>query len=420
MTHLDSLYIAYWSLRDPLTRSQSIPVVEALARDGYRMGLMTFEQGPWIQEPDQRRRSLEELAGKGIRWLPLPYHKRPRLLSTVIDVLSGALVARRAGARLLHGRGSVPAMVALLASRRPGARFFNDADGPLSSEYVDAGVWLRGSLGNRLTAWAEEWSLGLADASAVLTHARAGEIQAAGHPAPWVLPCCVDTSHFAPRPEQREHLRRTLGLEGRVFVYAGKLGGWYLVPEMFDFVAAFRRASGPASLLVLTTEARAPFEALGRARAVPCTVMTADRGDMPSLLSAADVGLSFILPAPSKRACSPVKNGEYLACGLPLVSTAGIGDYSDLIARTRIGVIAASLETPALEAAAREVDSLLAEPGLTARCRRVAVESLDLQQVLLPLYRDLYRGLLGPRAGARIGSRSGEGHPPLPPPHLTV
>jgi len=148
--------------------------------------------------------------------------------------------------------------------------------------------------------------------------------------------------------------------------------------------------------------------------------MTADRGDMPSLLSAADVGLSFILPAPSKRACSPVKNGEYLACGLPLVSTAGIGDYSDLIARTRIGVIAASLETPALEAAAREVDSLLAEPGLTARCRRVAVESLDLQQVLLPLYRDLYRGLLGARAGARIGSRSGEGHPPLPPPHLTV
>ena len=414
MKRLDSLYIAYWSLRDPLTRSQSIPVVEALARDGYRMGLMTFEQPPWIQTPDDRRKSMQDLAGKGIRWLPLPYHKRPRLLSTGLDVLFGTIVARWTGARLLHGRGSVAATAALLASRWPGVSFFNDADGPLSGEYVDAGVWRRGSLGHRLTAWAEDRSLEVADATAVLTQVRAAEVEAAGHPPPLVFPCCVDTGLFTPRPERRERLRRTLGLEGRVFAYAGKLGGWYLVPEMFDFVASFRRACGPASLLVLTTEERGRFEALGRARGVPCAVLSADRADMPLLLSSADVGLSFILPAPSKRACSPVKNGEYLACGLPVVSTAGIGDYSDLISRTRIGVIVPSLDPPALEAAARELEGLVTEPGLAARCRRVAVEFLDLQRVLLPHYRQLYLRLLGRRAGRAESGPSEGRHPPPP------
>jgi glycosyltransferase involved in cell wall biosynthesis len=173
---------------------------------------------------------------------------------------------------------------------------------------------------------------------------------------------------------------------------------------MFDFVAAYRRVCRRASLLVLTTDERGRFEALGRAKGVPCTIMAADRRDMPSLLSAADVGLSFILPAPSKRACSPVKNGEYLACGLPLVSTSGIGDYSDLVARMRVGVTVASVETLELENAARNLEVLLAEPGLMTRCRRVARESLDLHKVLLPRYSDLYRRLLGPGTGGRASA----------------
>lgn len=186
-----------------------------------------------------------------------------------------------------------------------------------------------------------------------------------------------------------------------MFVYAGKLGGWYMVPEMFDFVAAFRRTCRPASLLVLTTGDRAAFETFGRAKGVPCAVVTADRQDVPSFLSAGDAGLSFILSAHSKRACSPVKNGEYLACGLPLVSTAGIGDYSDLVVRSRVGVVLTSAGAPSLETAARELDLLLADPGLPERCRQVAVESLDLKQVLLPPYLGVYRRLLGPAEPVR-------------------
>jgi glycosyltransferase involved in cell wall biosynthesis len=295
----------------------------------------------------------------------------------------------------------VAAGVGYLASRWPRRRFLNDADGTLSLEYVDAGVWRRGSLGHRITGWAEARFLQVADASAVLTRVHAQDVRGAGHEEPSVLPCCVDTEHFAPRTEERAALREELGLPGRVFVYAGKRGGWYLVEAMFDFVVAFRRACSPASVLVLTTGPHEPFAAMARARGLPCAVRTADRAEMPRYLSAADVGLSFILSAPSKRACSPVKNGEYLACGLPLVTTAGIGDYSDLVANERVGVVVRRFESSVYEATARELEQLLGEADLLARCRRAALQHLDLRTVLFPRYRELYERLLGPPTEAR-------------------
>ena len=224
---------------------------------------------------------------------------------------------------------------------------------------------------------------------------RAVQLERGGR-SPTVVPCGVDTDLFRPRLEEGVRVRESLGLPGTLFVYAGKIGGWYLVEAMMDFVAAYRSEIEEASLLVLTTGAPAPFEQMAAARKIPRVVRSASRDAMPGQLSAADVGLSFVLPAPSKEAASPVKNGEYLACGLPVVTTARIGDYSDLISSSRVGVVVDPLDEPAMRQSARHLKSLLQEDGLRARCRRSAVEHVGLSEVVLPRYRDLYQGLLQP------------------------
>jgi glycosyltransferase involved in cell wall biosynthesis len=190
---------------------------------------------------------------------------------------------------------------------------------------------------------------------------------------------------------QRQEIRARLGLTGVVLVYAGKAGGWYLTAEMLAFVDSARRVLGPVSLLVLSPDAAHRFPPpLG----VPVVHRRALRGEMPAFLSAADAGLSFISSTPSKAACSPVKNGEYLACGLPIVSTAGIGDYSDLLDSTRTGVIVRELSSHGYLAAAEALRGLLAEPGVRERCRRIAERYVSLEEVLLPRYRAAYRELL--------------------------
>jgi glycosyltransferase involved in cell wall biosynthesis len=395
----DAVYVTYWSLNDPLCVSQTLPVVRALVADGYRVALVTFEQEPWAHAA-HRPESRRSLAGEGIAWIPLNYHKRPRLAATLYDILNGSMaccIARlRHGVRLFHGRGTVAATIAHLAARLTGSRFLNDADGPLADEYADAGVWLSGSVAHRLTRRIETHLLRRADAIAVLTTRRRDEVRALAAQEATVLPCAVDTAHFRFRDEEGRAHRVALGLTDPVLVYAGKAGGWYLTDVMLDFAAAARREFGGGSLLVLTHDEPRRFSHGAAARGLHCIVKKATREEMPGLLCAGHAGLSFVLPAPSKAAASPVKNGEYLACGLPVVTTAGIGDYSDLVSRRAVGVVVDRLDSAGLARACGLLRTLLEDPGLRERCRAAALSEVSLEGVLLPRYRHLYRSLLGP------------------------
>jgi glycosyltransferase involved in cell wall biosynthesis len=313
-----------------------------------------------------------------------------------VDIAAGALQIARMRPRLVHGRGTVPAGVAFLASRGRRSLFLNDADGPLSKEYVDAGIWKSDSLTARAVERAEWLFFNAANTSAVLTSSRAAELTKLGQPTPTILPCAVETELFRANPDERERLRRALSLHGTVFVYAGKMGGWYAVEPMIDFVAAYQSLGERAFLLVLTPSSPGSFERAAARRNVDCRVTFASRQLMPSYLSAADVGLSFILPAPSKRACSPVKNGEYLACELPIVTTAGVGDYSELVSAQQVGVVVSAFDSDAMNASARKLRDLLREgAALRTRCRQTACSHAGLTEVVLPRYRHLYQRLLG-------------------------
>ncbi len=405
---LDAAYAVYWSLRDPLAQSQSLPVLTALAREGWRFGLVTFEQPQWRLAPEAARAERQRLAALGIDWRPHDYTKRPPVLSTAWDVWQGAstlaTLAREGGARLLHARGSIPCAMAQAALLRCRAKLFADADGPLSEEYVDAGIWSAGSLPHRVAGHVEDRALRIADKVAVLTEVRRGEVAPLARGPVAVLPCGVDTGHFRPDPAARAARRAELGVPkgGRVLVYVGKAGGWYLSEEILDFARELRDAgSHDWRLLVLTPDPPERFEVGARERGVPATVRRATRDEMPGWLSAADAAISFRKATPSQRASSPIKNGEYLSCGLPVVSTPGAGDYSELIERERVGVVVAGLDVPGYRSAARALEGLLAEPGLGERCRSVARTHAGLEEVVLPRYREIYRELLGAPATAK-------------------
>lgn len=397
---LDSAYITYWSLRDPLCQSQSLPIVRSLVRRGYRMALVTFEQSAYSLTAAERANQKGLLERDGILWRPLTYHKRPRILATLWDIVAGAFQAttlqRAYHARLLHGRGTVAAAMASIAARSWRSKFFNDADGPLSEEYVDAGVWGRGSIGHRLTSFGERRSLATADAVAVLSSLRRDEAQQFSRSRVEVLPCAVDTAQFVRDSDVGRAMRRELDLRGTVLAYSGKAGGWYRSDLLFSFAQAFRQAVGDSTLLVLTTDAPESFLRPANEAGVPCVVRRATREEMPGYLSAADVGLSFRLATSSQTACSPVKNGEYLACGLPVVMTPVCGDYPALAEGRGVGLVLRGERQEELRAAARQLGAMLREPDLASRCRNVAVSEVGLSEVVVPRYIRIYEALLGP------------------------
>lgn len=401
-----ALHLCYDEIREPLVENQVIAYLVELARRGVAVNLITFEKRP-LDGP-ARASIRADLLARGIQWRPLRYHRRPSLPATLFDVVQGFLVARgvarRAGARIIHARSHVAGAMGWLLSRSLGVPLLFDLRGLLAEEYVDSGNWRSGGLKYRLTKALERHLFRSAHAIVMLTDTIRKELSAA-EPALRrpdlhieVIPCCVDTSRFRPRSDERKAERSRRGWDGRrVLTYVGKLGGWYPPADIARFFAVAREAD-PAFFLEVATpsDADSLVRELQVHRVPPQDYHAAyvPPSSLPRLLAASDAGVSLVLPSCSKRASSPTKVGEYLATGLPVLSSAGIGDGDALLAGNRVGVVVSDRSEAGYRRAALELQALMGETEIGARCRAVAERELSLTAVGGPRYAGVYSRLL--------------------------
>ena len=399
-----ALYLTYWSLQDPLCQSQSLPYLRDLAAAGHRSVLVTWEQPRYRLDPDSETREQARLAASGILWHPLTYHAGASLRANALDLWQGVMAGRRLcarhGLRLVHARGSIAAIVGSVVATLSGRKFLFDADSPISEEYADTGHWRRESLACRLTRRGEAYALRRADAIVTLSERRARELsEARRHGVPvTAIPCCVDVDRFTGAAASRAERRGRLGAgERRVLVYLGKLGPRYLTADLFRFAAAVSRERD-VMVLVLSQDRPEPFleqaEAAGLARPF-VRVMTAAPEDVPAWLSACDAGLAFVNPKPVERASSPIKVAEYLASGMPVVITPGIGDFSSRLDEKGVGVTLTTLDEAALAAGAAQLAHLWDDgESLRQRCQSFAMAHLSTTSTAAPRYRNVYAQLL--------------------------
>ena len=403
------LFISYNGMLDPLGQSQVIPYLRELAKRGVRFTLLSFERPKAFTSEGiaQCERLRETLKSQGIEWHWLRYHQRPSIPATIYDVMAGyrkaGALVRRNRIEMVHARGHIPATIALALKRRFGIRMIFDLRGLMAEEYVDAEHWREGGLPYRLTKATERRILAATDGIVTLTE-RIWPIirewqglrgRAVHHE---VIPCCVDLSLFKFSDEQRAQRRSELGLGDRLtMVYSGSLDGWYLTEQMADFFGAFLKRDREAHLLWLTTGSHERVRELMRARNVGpenFSVRAVASGEVPSYLAAADVGLAFIKRCVSKIASSPTKNGEYLACGLPLVINAGVGDSDLLINEWKAGVLIDDFSEEDYLKAGQAIESMVREPGVRESARSVAEQVFDLETVAAERYASLYERVL--------------------------
>jgi glycosyltransferase involved in cell wall biosynthesis len=399
------LFISYNGMLDPLGQTQVIPYLRELAKLGVQFTLLSFEraaafEGEGVSKRDQLHR---ELSSQGIEWHWLRYHQRPSVPATIYDVIAGLRKARslvrRNRIEMVHARSHIPATIALALKRSLGTKMIFDLRGLMAEEYVDAQHWRKDSLPYRITKAAERRIFEETDAVVTLTERiwpiikeweglRGRDVHHA------VIPCCVDLSLFKFSDEERALRRTELGLGDKfTIVYSGSLDGWYLTEKMADFFAVFRRRNPHAHLLWLTNGSHERVKDLMRSRNVAVdhfSVLSVRARAVPSYLSAADAGLSFIKPCFSKIASSPTKNAEYLACGLPLIINAGIGDSDALIDDWNAGVLLEDLTDAEYEQAQTFIETLAAKSGTRQSARTVAERLFDLQTVGVERYAALY------------------------------
>jgi|ERR1043166_1786987 glycosyltransferase involved in cell wall biosynthesis len=407
MKPVRTLYVCYFSLREPLVQTQVLPYLQQLKSDNLKVSLLTFEPALEAWTADDRCQQRATLASLGITWHCLKYHKSPSLPATIYDMLAGAWtitrIMRRENVTVLHARNHVPAVMAAIAKKLKGAKLIFDIRGFMPEEYTDAGVWPKNGYLYRGLKRVERYLLRTADAFVLLTQ-KAREIvfpgatdsDDKGRPIA-VIPCCVDFERFAKFGPSRDDLREELGVTGRrVIVYVGSFGGWYMTDEMIDFLATAHKQDPTTFSMILTQSPRQEIvdslKSLGL-EDEDFLVRQVAPAEVPRFLEAADIAISFIKPCYSKQSSSPTKIAEYLASGLPIVSNAGIGDLDTLIEANQVGVLLRDFSATAYRSALDKIDAMRAERP-SDRLRDVARREFDLTEVGGRRYRLLYQRLM--------------------------
>jgi glycosyltransferase involved in cell wall biosynthesis len=158
-----------------------------------------------------------------------------------------------------------------------------------------------------------------------------------------VIPCCFDAEAFRFDPQAREQIRAELGFRNgeHVLCYCGGLSEWQRIEDILKVCRELATFEPSMKFLFLTQKTAELVRLAGevgldrtRYAALGCLPR-----EVPRYLCAADTGIIMRHDIPVNNVASPIKIGEYLGCGLPVILTPGIGDYSEMLPKAGVGLM---------------------------------------------------------------------------------
>jgi len=397
------LYITYDGLTDPLGQSQILPYLIGLSQYGYRFTILSFEKKDRFQN---EKAIIDQLtAESNIDWVPLTFTTRPPLLSKFYDAVrmkrSAVALHRKEGFDMVHCRSYVAADAGLYLKKKFGIKFFFDMRGFWADEKKD-GTWnVKNPLFNRVYKYyktKEAQYLQHADYIISLTEAGKKEMST------WasfqenvpvsVIPCCADMQHFSlTNNEQKKKARENLEIKNAQLVlsYLGSVGTWYMLEEMLLFFKEVKKKYPDAKFLFITHTPRQMIDQhIAQLNLEPkdFIITQAARKEVPGLIKASDINISFIKPVYSKISSSPTKLGEVLSMGIPVIVNVGVGDVEETVNNANAGYVLHDFKEEDFKKAVDAIPSLLQKQPADIR---KAVENVYSLERGIQLYRKSYQ-----------------------------
>ena len=313
-----------------------MPIFQEIAKQGdYQFHVVQFT---WAE--DKKIAHTKAAADKmGITYSAWPVLRKPNIsIGSLLTVLSSAgkikKYIRENNIHIVMPRSTFPAMMVNQIKNKNFKLIF-DADGLPIEERIDFAGLKKESFQYKLMKSAETKMLKSADA--VITRSqKAIDIHTAHIGESYRSKFSVvfngrDKNRFAYRPHLREELRQELGLKDELlFVYAGSLGPQYCLTEMLEIFQAYAEKR-EAKFLILTgntafAEQNIPSELK------PHVILKSVPSEKVSFyLNGGDVAFGLRKPTFSMQGVAPIKLGEYLLCGLPVIASKGIGDTEKIL-----------------------------------------------------------------------------------------
>jgi len=347
------LIFAYYSFNDPVFQSAVLPYFKSFPNsENWKFLLLTWEQKQYALSKYQKDSLKEELRRQNIEWKTLLWHSGSlKIIKKLYDLVVGMMVScylvAKYKADVIYSEGFPGAVISHYLSKVTGARHIVHTFEPHADYMLEAGIWSHRSWEFRLL---KKWERKVArNCASILTATSAYKeiISSWGVDQDKIVrvPSCVDVDHFYFREKERTKIRNEYKIADAevVIVYLGKIGGMYMDNELFDFFELCEKSETlKFKYFIFTGDDHHYVKGQLFERDIPlekCLVRKLKRSDVPSYLSAADVAFCGIRPIKSRLYSSPIKNGEYWACGLPIIIPRGISDDYILAEKHKIGTV---------------------------------------------------------------------------------
>jgi glycosyltransferase involved in cell wall biosynthesis len=352
-------YLSFDGMTDPLGQSQVIPYLIKLSKHGFDFHIISVEKADMMLEKGERISSL--FAENGIKWTTIEYSNKIPFVSTALTLKKAYKIAvhifSKSEFELIHFRGYTFGNTVRKLKKKFKIPVIFDMRSFLPDERVLGGMW---KLNNPLHFCIYKYFKFLEgkfykEFDRVISQTHLGEkvIRDWGFNEEVtkveVVPCCADLDFFNYNnySSEDELIRKELSVTNEDFVlgYVGSIGTWYCLDDMMAFFKVLLEKKPNAKFVFLSPVAPEIIfdsaEKLG-VELSSIRLKFLDRSQMPRYISIFDWSIFFIKPGIGKAASCPVKHGELMGMGIPIIANTKVGDIDLIVGEEGSGLIVES------------------------------------------------------------------------------
>jgi len=390
---MNILFISYWGIEDGLTQATVVPHVRLLSSfpEVKKIILCTIER--------EKFRKVE-LPNK-IEHIPLFSKNYSNvLLNKVNDFLSftkqvGKLTKVH-GIKLIICRSSLAGGIGHRVSMKTTIPYVVESFEPHASYMLESGVWRKFDPRYWVEIYFQKKQRVHAHYLLPVAANYANELIRKGVKKEKIIvvPCVVDLDLFYRRNDQGHKINLNIANGTVIGIYAGKFGGLYYDREAFQIFAHAKKVFRNFCLIILTPSNKSDIEVKLNEEGFlkeDYRLMKVNHSEVINYLSISDFAFATYKPSASKKYLSPIKIGEYWACGLPVLLTDGVGDDAAIIESTKTGAVF-SLEKKTLNQALEDIKNQLSDAQVWTKNRQLA-EAYRNPDILYKAYKTILADL---------------------------
>jgi len=398
------LYISLTGMTEPLGRSQVLEYLADLSKKN-KFYLISFEREDDLKQIEE----IQDIVNKyHIEWHYLIYSNKYGVFSTMTQIVQaiklGSKLIKQNGIKIVHARSMIPATMGWLLKKLYHVKLLFDIRGFAIDEKVDSGRLKKNSLFFKILKKLDDYLYKTSDHIVILTHAAKEILHNRldiSHDKLTVIPTCANKNLFKKIDKDKKlSFKTSLGYtpDDKVIIHTGTVSGWYDFESEVKLVKEMMRQDEHIYFLVLNKNEQLFIKETFSRLKFPkdrVKITSSSFEQMYMYLNMADASLFFIKPSFSKQASAPTKFAENVACYLPSITNADVGDMNLYLSQYDVGVVVdmKKLDTN-IESVAQEILENISKEKDEKEFKNLFDKHFD-KKMAVQRYQDIYDELVG-------------------------